>query len=170
MELALTVAKWIVGPVIGVIITVLLTEPLRERVLPLLTIWGSKKTPSVVGIWKAEFLFGDEKIPYVEIIEIKHSFGLLIGRIVPSEENYTALRNVEHEKPLRIRGVVKDNQFFSGTWIHPLRLSHHAGTFDLLINRGNNRMEGQWLGYSERRNQIESQDWIWTRLEKSETK
>lgn len=168
MELAFTVAKWIVGPVVGVLITVLLTEPLRERLLPLLTIWGSKKSEGVIGVWRAEFFFGDEQNSYVEIVELKHRFGLIVGRIVPSDENYPALRKVEHDKPLRVRGAVRDNQFFSGTWFHPLRRSHHTGTFDLLLNRGNFRMEGQWLGYSERRNQIESQAWVWTRVDEEE--
>lgn len=168
MELAFTVAKWIVGPVIGVLITITLTEPLRERLLPLLTIWGSKKSPSVIGVWRAEFFFGLERSSYVEIVELKYRLGLIVGRIVPSEENYPDLRKIEHDMPLRVRGAVKDNQFFSGTWFHPLRRSHHTGTFDLLINRGNSRMEGQWLGYSERRNHIESQAWVWTRFEGSE--
>lgn len=41
MELAVTVLKWIIGPVIGAVITVLLTEPLRERLIPLLAAIGT---------------------------------------------------------------------------------------------------------------------------------
>lgn len=168
MEIIVTLAKGVAASLAGVLATILIAEPLRERLLPYLTVWGTKKSSGIIGTWRAEFLFGHEGKSHIEIIELKYSLGLIVGKIIPSKENYNEIRKIEHRKPIRVRGSVRDNQFFSGTWFHPLRRSHHTGSFDLLINRNHDHMEGKWLGYSERRNQIESQSWIWTRIESGE--
>jgi hypothetical protein len=165
MEFIVTLAKWIAGPLIGVLVTVLLTEPLRERLLPILAAIGTKDRQGITGVWRATFLFGTPRQSYVEHIELRHRFGVIVGRIIPSPENYAAAKAVENRRPLRVRGVLKDNLFFSGVWFHPAVRSHHTGTFDLLVNRDNDTMTGHWLGYSEGRHAIESEQWLWQRAD-----
>jgi hypothetical protein len=95
---------------------------------------------------------------------VSYLLGAIVGRIVPHLSNHEKAREVEHEKPLRIRGSIKDNRFFTGVWFHPNRRNHHHGAFDLLIEESNDHMQGIWLGYSKSRNAIESGIWEWTRL------
>ncbi|MBY6263099.1 hypothetical protein EI613_14425 [Azospirillum sp. 412522] len=164
MDIIILLSKWVAGPTIGIIITVLLTEPLRDRLVHILNSLGSKRNTGISGLWKASFYFGENDKDYVEYINIYYKYGIVVGAISPSEDNYIELRKVHDEKPLRVRGTVKDNMFFSGTWFHPVRHSHHTGEFTLLISRSNDVMIGQWLGYSESHHRIESNKWVWTRV------
>lgn len=166
MEFLLLIGKWLAAPVVAIVVTLLFGEPLRERLVPLLYRLGSKKEKGIEGFWRATFVAGARPAQtYVEYIEIRARFGILVGTIYPHPENYLALRDVEMSRPVRVRGQVKDNTFFSGQWVHPIRLSHHMGTFDLVISRNNMTMHGLWLGYSETRKAIESQAWQWERAD-----
>jgi hypothetical protein len=165
MEWALQFLKWIIGPIVGVLVTLLVSEPLKERLAPLVMRLGSKRQVGVSGLWKATFYYGDAETSHVQVIEISALLGLIIGRIVPHELNEGAAKRAEDGRPLRVRGAVKDNRFYTGTWLHPEKRSHHQGAFDLIIRRDNMRMEGMWLGYSETKNIVETGRWIWERIE-----
>ena len=43
MEFALFLLKWVIGPIVGVVVTLLVSEPLKYRLAPLVTRLGSKK-------------------------------------------------------------------------------------------------------------------------------
>jgi hypothetical protein len=165
MEFVLWIVKWVIGPIVGVIVTLLVSEPLRERLAPLVSRFGSKKEGTVGGTWMATFYHGPTEVAYLEVIEVSHLFGFVVGRITPHELNHIAAQKVAWAKPLRIRGSVKDNRFFTGVWVHPNRLAHHHGAFDLIINQDNEHMSGIWLGYSESQKIIESGRWEWVRLD-----
>lgn len=165
MELALFVLKWVIGPIVGVIVTLLVSEPLKDRLAPLVMRLGSKKEEGVSGLWKATFFYGQPEVAHIQVIEISILFGSVVGRIVPHNLNEGAAKRTENDRPLRVRGSIKDNRFFTGTWFHPEGRSYHHGTFDLIIRQDNERMEGMWLGYSETKNKIETGRWIWERIE-----
>jgi hypothetical protein len=165
MEIALFVVKWVLGPVLGVVVTLLVSEPLKERLAPLVSQLGSKKEEGVTGLWKASFFYGDPAVQHVQVIEISTLFGSVVGRIIPHELNEGAAKRVQETRPLRVRGTIKDNRFFTGVWFHPERRSHHHGAFDLVVRQNNLQMEGMWLGYSETKNVIETGRWVWERIE-----
>jgi hypothetical protein len=165
MEVLFWLLKWIIGPVLGVIVTLLISEPLKERLAPIVSWLGSKKATGVTGRWEAVFHHSSRAEPYRELIEVSFLFGAVVGRIVPSDINHEDAKNIEKDKPLRIRGSIKDHRFFTGVWFHPSRRSHHHGAFDLIIRQDNDRMDGLWLGYSESSNNIESGRWEWNRIE-----
>ena len=157
--------KAIIAPIGAIIITLVISEPLKTRLAPLVARLGSKKEEGVTGKWRATFYYGSEETQYVEIIEVSSLLGSIVGRVVPHENNHEELKKVESSKPLRLRGEVKDNRFFTGIWFHPNRRSHHQGAFELLINTNNEAFNGIWLGYSESKNIVESGRWEWERLE-----
>jgi hypothetical protein len=97
------------------------------------------------------------------VLEISSLLGALVGRVVPDTRNYPALHAVDKTRPLRLRGTVKDNRYFTGIWFHSVRHSHHHGAFELLLNVDGEAMTGLWLGYSERKNMIETGRWDWKR-------
>lgn len=167
MAIALWMITVIVGAIAGVIVTLAIGEPLKEWLAPFVARLGSKKSLGVRGRWEATFYYGPTEEKYVEIIEVSDLFGVIVGRIVPHASNHAAVRKVEMYRPLRVRGAVKDNRFFTGVWLHPNRRSHHHGAFDLIVKTDNEHMEGYWLGYSESKNVIESGRWSWKRLDES---
>lgn len=165
MELALWLLKWVIGPIVGAVVTLAVSEPLKEWLAPFVARLGSKKEEGVSGRWEATFYYGPNEDQYVEVIEVSHLFGAVVGRIVPHTSNHAAAKKVEKKRPLRVRGAVKDNRFFTGVWLHPGRRSHHHGAFDLIVKTDNEHMDGYWLGYSESKNVIESGRWSWKRLD-----
>lgn len=165
MESLLWGLKFIIGPVVAVVVTLLISEPLKTRLAPVVARLGSKKEKGITGIWKATFFYGKEGTEYVEVIEISALLGNIVGHVIPHELNHAELRKVENEKPLRLRGEIKDNRFLTGIWFHPNRHNHHQGAFKLLISTNHLEIKGKWLGYSESKNIIESGCWEWDRLE-----
>ena len=164
MELALWILKFVIGPIVAVIVTLLITDPLKTRLAPLVLRFGSKKQVGVGGRWVATFYFGENETPFVEVIEMSKLLGFVVGRIVPHKLNVGNAKAIQHAKPIRVRGTIKDNRFFTGIWLHPERHSHHHGAFDLVIRQSNVLMEGMWLGYSESRNRVVVGRWEWRRL------
>jgi hypothetical protein len=165
MDIALWLMKLVVGTIIGAVVTLAVSEPLKEWLAPFVANLGSKKEDGVSGRWQAIFFYGPNEDTYVEVIEVSNLFGAVVGRIVPHPSNHPAAKKVEMKRPLRVRGAVKDNRFFTGVWLHPDRHSHHHGAFDLIIKTDNELMDGYWLGYSESKNVIESGRWYWKRMD-----
>jgi hypothetical protein len=169
MDVLLWLARWVLGPILALVVTLLLSEPLKNRLAPLVAKLGSKREVGVTGQWKATFTYGPSDETFVEAIEISSLFGVFVGRVIPHADTYPELKRNEKSKPLRLRGEVKDNRYFTGVWFHPLRRSHFHGAFELLIHQNGEQMNGMWLGYSERKNTIESGDWTWERLDDGDT-
>lgn len=165
MDTVIWLLKAVAAPIIAVVITLIISEPLKERLAPIVMRLGSKRNVGVSGTWVATFFYGPDNVPYVEVIELSHLFGAVVGRIIPSDLNHPEAHRMEVMRPLRVRGTVTDNRFFTGTWLHPGRRSHHHGAFDLIVAQNNEDMDGSWLGYSESKNIIESGRWSWKRLD-----
>ena len=159
MELFLFVLKFIIGPVTAVVITLLVREPLKTSLAPLISRFGSKKQEGIIGKWEATFYYGPDEIPYIEGIQISMLFGHYVGHIIPYSKNHEALKKIENSKTLRLRGEIKDNRFFTGIWFHPNRRNHHQGAYEMIIKTNHKEINGIWLGYSERENFIESGRW-----------
>ena len=54
-----------------------------------------------------------------------------------------------------------DNRIFTSFWHHHIEHFRYHGSFQLLISASLNTMEGQWIGYSESGNKIDSGKWKW---------
>lgn len=165
MEVGILLLKWVAGAVVSIVVTLVVSEPLKNWLAPLVAQLGSKQDEGVKGLWLATFYHGQSQKPYVEAIEISKLFGVVVGRIVPHPDNHLAAKKVEQKHPLRLRGSVQDNRYFTGIWFHPNRRSHVHGAFNVIIFQDNEHMNGLWLGYSERQNAIESGKWSWQRLD-----
>jgi hypothetical protein len=164
-EIVLWILKFVIGPVVALVITLTLSDTLKIWLAPLVTKFGSKRDWGVTGRWLATFNWGSNNHAYVECIEVSILFGVVVGRVVPHADNYPTLKSVEHEHPLRLRGTIVDNRYFTGTWFHPLKRSHYHGAFELIVDQDGQSMRGMWLGYSESKNEIEGGEWQWVRTE-----
>lgn len=164
MEFLILLIKWTLAPLISIVVTLVFSEPLKDRLAPLVTSLGTKKEYGVSGLWKATFFYGKSEEPHIQVIQLSTLLGSIVGRIVPHEFNEGAAKRTENSRPLRVRGSIKDNRIFTGIWFHPEKRSHHHGAFNLIIRQDNEHMEGMWLGYSEKDNLIETGRWTWERL------
>src|SRR5471030_2579314 len=99
MDTFVWILKAVAAPIIAVVITLIVSEPLKERLAPLVTRLGSKKNVGISGRWVATFFYGADDVPYVEVIELSHLFGAVVGRIVPSDLNHNEVRRVEVMRP-----------------------------------------------------------------------
>jgi hypothetical protein len=157
--------KWTIGPIIALIVTLVFSEPLKNRLAPLIGRFGSKNEDGFTGNWLATFSYGPSAEAYTEAIQLSSFLGQVVGRIIPHPQNHQRLRAIEKSAPLRLRGSIKDNRYFTGVWFHPLRRSHYHGAFELLIDQNGEHMQGMWVGYSESKNLIENGEWTWERID-----
>ncbi|BDA71711.1 hypothetical protein CAL7716_058770 [Calothrix sp. PCC 7716] len=165
MEVVLLLLNWVAGSIVSIVITLFMSETLKNWLAPFVSQLGSKQDEGVKGLWLATFYYGQQQTPYIEAIEVSELFGVVVGRIVPYPDNHPTAKKVEQKFPLRLRGSVQDSRYFTGIWFHPNRRSHVHGAFKMLISQDNEHMNGMWLGYSESKNVIESDKWIWQRLD-----
>jgi hypothetical protein len=91
MEALLWVLKFLVGPVVAVVVTLMVSEPLKTRLSPLVARLGSKKEEGITGIWEATFFYGPDEIPYIEVIQVSALLGNFVGHIQPHERNHKKL-------------------------------------------------------------------------------
>lgn len=123
---------------------------------------GVLKDVDLSGRWQAIFYVGKEQ-KYTEIIELRYRVGLLIGKIVNDDRNYDLLKN-KIKNPLRVKGCVNDNRYFTGFWYHPIETYRNHGSYQMLIYPNAEKMEGQWIGFSETSHIISHGKWVWLKL------
>ncbi len=95
VEIALWLLKFVIGPVVAVVVTLTVSEPLKTRLAPIIARIGSKKEEGITGKWEATFYYGSEEIPYVEAIEVSGLLGNYVGHIIPHNINHEELKKNE---------------------------------------------------------------------------
>lgn len=157
----------IVGCIISSIISVLLSDKIIDGVTKILIKLGLSKKADISGIWKASFEIkkGNKKTEYTEIIKLDNRLGVVWGRIYPHADNYEALKSNMENKPLRVKGSLADNRFFTGFWYHPIENYRFHGSYQMLIDGNMKQMDGQWIGYSESGKIIDHGRWSWEKIE-----
>jgi hypothetical protein len=163
------VALWLVGIVAGALLTIVLTllfsDRIKQGLMPFIMRLNRSEKCGIEGKWVAIFSMTRDKqlLNFTEVIQISQSLGIVIGHIVPDPRNYEQLRIAETRKPLRLRGELVDNRYFTGTWFHPLETHRYHGAFQLLLSPTGDQMKGSWIGFSESMTQVDVGEWIWVR-------
>lgn len=157
----------ICGMIISSIVSVMLSDKIIFGIDRLFVKLGVSKYSYVTGLWKATFAmgYGKNKIEYTEIILLKKRFGTIYGYIVDDDRNYEQLQLVMKKNPLRLKGFISDNRYFTGLWYHSIETYRYHGSFQLLIEPNYIKMNGQWIGYSESKQIINNGIWTWDKLE-----
>ena len=157
----------IIGCIISSIISVLLSDKIIAGINNVLIKLGLSKSIDISGIWKATFEIGkgSKMTEYVEIIKLKNRLGIIWGHIYPHSENYGALQECMQQEPLRLKGNLVDNRFFTGYWYHPIESYRFHGSYQMLLVGNMKEMEGQWIGYSESGGTIDCGKWKWIKIE-----
>ncbi len=63
METLLWVIKWVIGPIVAVIVTLLVSDPLKNWLAPLISKLGTKQEDGITGKWKSTFFMVHQKHP-----------------------------------------------------------------------------------------------------------
>ena len=162
---------WFIGAIgaalVSLLITLILDEPMKGWLTPIVAKFGVKRKYGISGIWVATFKYRNGNVieEYSEAIEVKTLFGLTVGRIIPHQANHPRLKSVETEKPLRVRGYFEDNRYFTGIWYHPLERHRYHGAFQLILDPSGIEMKGKWIGYSGTKIAVDEENWIWKLIE-----
>lgn len=156
----------ILGMVISSIISVILSDKIIFALDRLFIRLEISKSSKISGLWKATFVmgYGKNKKTFEEIILLKKRFGTIYGYIADDQRNYERLQSVMSKKPLRLKGFLSDNRYFTGFWYHPIEISRYHGSFQLLLEPNSIKMDGQWIGYSESKQVINNGLWVWEKL------
>lgn len=157
----------ILGMIISSVISVILSDKIIFALDRLFIRLGISKSSNITGLWKATFImgYGKNKKEFEEIILLKRRFGTIYGYIISDTRNYKRLQSVMDKNPLRIKGFLSDNRYFTGFWYHPIETYRYHGSFQLIIEPNFIKMNGQWIGYSESKQIINNGAWIWEKID-----
>lgn len=152
----------LIGVVISATVSAMYSESILQGLGLLLSKIDLPKKADIEGIWKVEFTLteNETEVTFNETIKITKRLGIIYGYNIPDPSNHDLLKKVEENKPLRIRGDLVDNRYLTGVWFHPNRRARFHGSFQLLVDLNGNKMSGNWTGYSEIKNKIDSGSWI----------
>jgi hypothetical protein len=117
---------------------------------------------AIEGLWRAAFKYVDGQT-YEEIIDVQCvAADEYIGWIMPSLDNCEHSREVDHLRPLRLKGNFGGGQFLIGIWYHSSRPGL-KGAFQVRMLSEDDSVVGGWLMFSESRNSIITERWEWQR-------
>jgi len=162
--LIMDTAIFITGIVVSAIISALCSEAILRGVAMALSKVDLPRRSTFEGTWEATFtMAGEDGVAksYSEKIKLVKRLGTYYGYNVPDSNNHELLKTVDAQKPMRLRGTIVDNRYFTGVWFHPSNQSRFHGAYQLLLGLSGESMEGVWTGFSESRNGIEAGSWTW---------
>lgn len=160
----------VLGMIISSVISVILSDKIILALDRLFIRLGISKCSNITGLWKATFVMGrgKNKEEFEEIILLKKRFGTIYGYIANDTRNYKRLHSFMDKNPLRLKGFLSDNRYFTGFWYHPIETFRYHGSFQLLLEPNFIKMIGQWIGYSESKQAINNGTWTWEKLDNQE--
>jgi len=141
-------------------------EKLRN-IKPDAPMWTGSVVPkdvrsAIEGLWRAAFTYVDGQT-YEEIIEVQCvAADQYLGRIVPSLDNCEHSGEVDHLRPVRLKGSFGSGQSLIGIWYHSSRPGLQ-GAFQVRMLPEDDSVVGGWLMFSESRNSIITERWEWQR-------
>lgn len=151
----------ILGMFISSVVSVILSDKIILALDRLFVQLGISKSSNINGLWKSTFIIGHgkDKQEYTEIILLKKRFSTIYGYIINDTNEYKYSIFAISKNPLRLKGFLSDNRYFTGFWYHPSEICRYHGSFQLLLESNFLQMNGQWIGYSESKHRINNGLW-----------
>lgn len=178
------IATNLIASLIAFVIGAIFKERIRTFFLNLIDRIQTARSTDIDGVWETHFSFrrrtksstlsdgattlieieeGEEK-HYTEIIELKSSYGRILGRLKPDPRNGERLAAVQHRRPIRIRGEIRCDRYFTGSWYHPIKTNLNHGAFQMIISCNGRCMRGKWVGFRDS-DEIVTGIWEWKKLD-----
>ncbi|MCF0043632.1 hypothetical protein [Dyadobacter fanqingshengii] len=155
----------ILAALIPFIISALFNESILQGIAKLFSKIDLPRKTKLKGTWDVHFSINNngQQVVFSEVVQIRESMGFVFGNNVPDLKNHPKLKAVQTKRPRRIKAIVIDNRYVTGTWYHPDGKTRYHGSFQLLLAVSGSEMAGIWTGYRESTNDIESGTWNWIR-------
>ena len=161
MDNAGGVLIWLLGTLLGVVLTIVLNEPLQSAAARMAAGFIPRGPRNLTGLWRLEYEYvvRGVKKKEVQIVEIRSVVGAQYGRTVFSQSH-----NYE------IKGRLRQELYFTGYWNSILPGQAYHGAFQLILHPDGSELAGKWLGFSEKLQTVNHDTWIWKRLSHKVTK
>jgi hypothetical protein len=152
----MSVILWILSLVLGVILTILIKEPIHKWLIKLLGGMAPRRRRGVKGLWRATHSGESDGLATKEInlIELRQFGKHVIGKNLSGSDRY------------RLEGKLNTQIHLTGIWESVVDDSIYNGAFQLMISPKGDTMEGRWIGFSKK-GYIKHGIWVWERLSRS---
>jgi hypothetical protein len=169
MELLAWTVSAVGSAAIGIVLTLLFGDALKNATFSLMSKLSLHDEDGLNGVWIATFYYPHPdtgaSTPFTEAIRLEERLGMVTGRVVDDPHNTPREGRAKSKNPVRLRGQLKDNNYLSGIWLHPSRQAHYHGSFQLIVYPSGNDLRGQWIGFSQTKNEVVADRWEWVRAE-----
>ncbi|MEI8213455.1 MAG: hypothetical protein WCI02_15010 [Planctomycetota bacterium] len=152
---------WLLGTLLGVILTIVLNEPVQSAAARLAAGFVPRSPRNLTGLWRLEYgyVVRGVKKKETQIVEISSFAGSVYGRTVFSQVH-----------KYEIKGRLKQELYFTGHWHSILPGQAYHGAFQLILHPDGSELSGKWLGFSEKLQTVNHDTWVWQRLSHKVTK
>jgi len=151
--IAMKLVEWLVPLVFGVVLTVLLQDPLHWTLGRILGAFVPRPARNVQGIWEARYTYSGEKgrlKEELQLIELRQIGKYVRGRNLTGRMHW-----------YKMRGKLELESYLTGVWENVREGDIHHGAFQFVVAPDGESMEGLWLGF-DRKHEIQHGPWRWS--------
>ncbi|MBN1184207.1 MAG: hypothetical protein JXB49_18100 [Bacteroidales bacterium] len=144
----------IFGLIIGVVLKIVLTEPIHYIIASRFSFLVPKNKRKLKGIWKSKYkyLAGSNSKIEQHLIKIVQFGDYIFG------ENLTAKKHW-----YKIMGKLENGIYLTGKWRNSKENDIHHGAFQFSVKPNGNEMNGMWIGFDDK-SIAQSGNWKWIKV------
>jgi hypothetical protein len=136
----MAVILWVLSLVLGVILTIVINEPIHYWIIKLVGGMAPRRRCGVKGLWKATHS-GEQSgstTSETNLIELRQIGKHVIGKNLTGDDRY------------RLEGKLNTQIHLTGIWESVVDDNIYNGAFQLMISPKGDTMEGRWVGFSKK--------------------
>ncbi len=145
---------WITTLVLGVVITIIATEPIQYLMARTFGVLMIRPPRGVKGIWRTSYSYrgrmNETKKLEFQLIEFKQFGSYVVGKVLAGQTHDNIFK-----------GRIKHEIFFTGTWETGLKSEIYHGAFQFVLDVHGTSMKGKWIGFNKQ-HQVDFGDWDWS--------
>jgi hypothetical protein len=158
MQIAIDVLLWFLVILVSVVLALLAEGPIHWLLAR--TIGGliPRRPRSVTGLWQTEYAYerGGKKMVEEQIIELRQFGAHVVGKSIKAQAH-----------PSEFMGRFQHQIYFTGSWRRMGRGQINHGAFQLILHAEGQRMDGEWVGFSEKLHVVKHGSWKWVLVSQS---
>lgn len=147
---------WLISLLIGIILTLLLQNPIQILITTVLGGWIPRSERGVKGFWHSTYTYQSKEEVRTQnhLVEFKQFGNYVVGK---------SLAGGTHV--FKLRGKIYFQTYFTGIWESSIEGDITHGSYQYVIDNKGRLMEGKWLG-TNRKHGINEGDWHWELITK----
>jgi hypothetical protein len=142
---------WAVTLILGVVITIIATEPIQYLMAKTLGLWIHRPPRGIKGIWDSSYIYRSKGSKKTErqLIELRQFGNYVVGRVLSGQSHSHTFK-----------GRIRHEIFFTGTWDTDVKGEIYHGAFQFVLDVQGKKMSGKWIGFDSQ-HRVDSGDWEW---------